>query len=94
MRALFDSPPDGTGAAAWANDSGAASARVTVGVGVSGMYGARLATNPGRWVVVPANRCPPAPLAASVSAGLASFAGGTPAFTDLRLVSCWQDLAD
>lgn len=93
IRALFDAPPDGFGAAATANGTGAASARVTVGLGVSGMQRARLAPGRARWVVTRVNGCPPAELAASVGAGLASFEGAAPPFTDVRIARCWQDAA-
>ncbi len=91
IRALFDAPPDGFGVAATGNDTGAGSARVSVGVAVSGMHDARVERNAGRWVLVGANTCPQAPLAASVSAGLASFAGPPPPFADVRIARCWQD---
>ena len=91
MRALFDAPPDGFGAAALANGTGAASARVTQGLSVSGMHDARVERNAGHWLVSRVNGCPPAPVAASVSAGLASFSGPAPAFADVRTARCWQD---
>jgi hypothetical protein len=93
IRALFDAPPDGFGAAAAANGTGAASARVTVGLGVSGMQRARVAPGRARWVVTRVNGCPPAELAASVGAGLASFEGPAPPFADVRIARCWQDAA-
>jgi len=91
IRALYDAPPDGFGVAATDNGTGAASARVTVGVAVSGMHDVRLASGPSRWVLTEANTCPSAVTVASLSAGLASFASPPPPLRDAPIVRCWQD---
>jgi hypothetical protein len=89
IRPLIDHPPDGTGAAATNNGTGRGTARVNVGLAVSGMFDATLAGNTGHFILVHINGCPLLKSAASVSAGLASFASPPQPYADIAIISCW-----
>ena len=89
IRPLFVTPPDGTGAAAIDNGTGSGSARVNVGLAVSGMFSVTLRGNAGHFILVPINGCPMVKLAAGVHAGLASFAAPPQPYTDMAIAGCW-----
>lgn len=89
IRALFNYPPDGTGATVTDNGTGGASARVAIGIGVSGMFNATLSGNTGSYVLASLNHCPRFRVAAAVTAGLASFASIPQQYSDSPIESCW-----
>jgi hypothetical protein len=89
IRPLFTTPPDGTGAAAIDNGTGKSSARVNIGLAVSGMFNATLRGNGGHFILAPINGCPMAKLAAGVQAGLASFASSAQPYADMAIAGCW-----
>jgi hypothetical protein len=89
IRPLLDSVPDGTGVVARDNSTGRGSARVSVGVAVSGMYDATVTGNAGHFILVPINGCPLVAWAAGVRAGFASFASPPHAYKDIAIRRCW-----
>ena len=89
IRLLLNFPPDGTGATATNNGTGRGSARVNVGLAVSGMFDATLIGNTGRFILAHINSCPLLKSTAGISAGLASFASPPQPHTDNAVISCW-----
>jgi hypothetical protein len=89
IRPLFNSSPDGTGVAVTNNGTGTGSARVNVGLAVSGMSNATFTGNTGDFILAHINGCPLVKSAAAVSAGLASFASPPQRYTDIAILSCW-----
>ena len=89
IRPLFGTPPDGTGAAATDNGTGRGSARVSVGLAVSGMFNATLRRNKGHFILASINGCPMVESAAGVRAGLASFSSPPQPHADLAIAGCW-----
>jgi hypothetical protein len=88
-RALFGKPPDGQGATAVDNTTGTARARVSLGLAVSGMFGATIRGNGGNLDLVRANRCPMSRAGASVSSGLASVIRPAQLYRDVLINACW-----
>jgi hypothetical protein len=89
IRPLLDFPPDGTGAVATNNGTGSGTARVSVGIAVSGMFDATLTGNAGHFVLVPINGCPLVAAAAGVRDRLASFLSRPQPYKDVAITHCW-----
>ncbi len=89
IRSLTDYQPDGIGATARDNGTGAGSAQVNVGLDVDGMFDATVTGNTGHFKLVHINACPLLRSAAAVSAGLASFASPPQPYVDIALPVCW-----
>jgi hypothetical protein len=89
IRPLYNSLPDGTGITAIDNGTGRGSARVNVGLVISGMFNATVLGDMGQLILVHINSCPMIKSAAARAAGLASFTMPPQPYADAALILCW-----